>query len=32
MKLVCPRCQSLAVHEMTDGTHDRLIDELMLYL
>jgi len=29
MKPVCPRCQSLAVYEMTDGTHDRLIDELL---
>ena len=29
MKLVCPRCQSLAVYEMADGTHDRLIDELL---
>lgn len=29
MKPVCPRCQSLAVYEMTDDTHDRLIDELL---
>ena len=29
MKPVCPRCQSLAVSEMTDDTHDRLIDELL---
>ena len=29
MKLVCPRCQSLAVYEMTDDAHDRLIDELL---
>ena len=29
MKPVCPRCQSLTVYEMTDGTHDRLIDELL---
>ena len=29
MKPVCPRCQSLAVYEMTDGTHDRLIDDLL---
>ena len=29
MKLVCPRCQSLAVYDMADGTHDRFIDELL---
>ena len=29
MNLVCPRCQSLAVYEKADGTHDRLIDELL---
>ena len=29
MKPVCPRCQSLAVYEMTDDAHDRLIDELL---
>ena len=29
MKPVCSRCQSLAVYEMADGTHDRLIDELL---
>ncbi len=29
MKPVCPRCQSLAVYEMTDYAHDRLIDELL---
>ena len=29
MKPVCPRCQSLAMYEMTDDAHDRLIDELL---
>ena len=29
MKTICPRCQSLAVYEMTDDAHDRLIDELL---
>lgn len=29
MKAVCPRCQSLAVYEMTDDAHNRLIDELL---
>ena len=29
MKPVCPCCQSLAVYEMTDNAHDRLIDELL---
>ena len=29
MKLVCPRCQSSAVYQMTDGTHHHLVDELL---
>ncbi|MGP5214519.1 hypothetical protein [Psychrobacter immobilis] len=29
MKPVCPRCQSSAVYEMTDGTHYHLVDELL---
>ena len=29
MKPVCPRCQSSAVYEMTDGTHHHLVDELL---
>lgn len=29
MKPVCPRCQSSAVYQMTDGTHHHLVDELL---
>ena len=29
MKPVCPCCQSSTVYEMTDGTHNRLCDELL---
>ena len=29
MKRVCPRCQSLAVYEMTDSTNNHFIEELI---